>query len=80
MHHTYQTKGTCSRSIDFDIEDGIVKKVSFTGGCNGNLKGIARLVEGKSAKEVSALLKGVECGMKGTSCPDQLARALEEVQ
>jgi uncharacterized protein (TIGR03905 family) len=80
MHHTYQTKGTCSRSIDFDIEDGIVKNVSFTGGCNGNLKGIARLVEGKSAKEVSALLKGVECGMKGTSCPDQLARALEEVQ
>ena len=80
MHHTYQTKGTCSRSIDFDIEDGVVKNVSFTGGCNGNLKGIARLVEGKSAKEVSALLKGVECGMKGTSCPDQLARALEEVQ
>lgn len=80
MHHTYQTKGTCSRSIDFDIEDGIVKNVSFTGGCNGNLKGIARLVEGKSAKEISALLKGVECGMKGTSCPDQLARALEEVR
>ena len=78
MHHTYKTKGTCSSRIDFDLEDGIVKNVRFTGGCNGNLQGIAKLVEGKPAEEVSSLLSGIQCGMKGTSCPDQLSLALKE--
>lgn len=74
----YTTKGTCSRFIDFDLEDGIVKNVVFTGGCNGNLKGIASLVEGLDAKTAISKLTGITCGMKPTSCPDQLARALEE--
>lgn len=74
----YATKGTCSRFIDFDLEDGIVKNVVFTGGCNGNLKGIGALVEGMEAKEVIKRLSGITCGFKPTSCPDQLAKALEE--
>ena len=78
MHHTYKTKGTCSSKIDFDLEDGIIQNVRFTGGCNGNLKGISALVEGKRAEEIASLLQGVQCGMKGTSCPDQLSRALTE--
>lgn len=73
----YATKGTCSRFIDFDLEDGIVKNVSFTGGCNGNLKGIGSLVEGMKAEDAIKKLSGITCGMKATSCPDQLARALE---
>jgi len=77
MHHTYKTSGTCSRQIDFDLEDGIVKNVRYTGGCNGNLQGISRLVEGKSAKEIQGLLEGINCGGRGTSCPDQLAKALK---
>lgn len=76
--YTYQTKGTCSRQITFDLKDGKVYNVSFLGGCNGNLKGIGKLVEGKDAKEIAALLKGNTCGNKSTSCPDQLAIALEE--
>ena len=63
--------------IEFDIEDGKVKDVSFVGGCNGNLQGIGRLVEGMDVKECIAKLKGIRCGYKDTSCPDQLARALE---
>ena len=74
----YATKGTCSRFIDFDLEDGIVKNVVFTGGCNGNLKGIGALVEGMDAKEAIKRLSGITCGFKPTSCPDQLAKALEE--
>ena len=74
----YTTKGTCSRFIDFDLVDGIVKNVVFTGGCNGNLKGIAALVEGMEANEAIKRLTGITCGMKATSCPDQLAKALEE--
>ena len=74
--YEYKTKGTCSRSILFDIEDGKVKNVQFIGGCNGNLKGIAALVEGMDADEVIARVQGVTCGMKKTSCPDQLAQAL----
>lgn len=73
----YTTQGTCSRFIDFDLEDGIVKNVVFTGGCNGNLKGIGQLVEGMSAEEVIKRLTGTKCGFKPTSCPDQLAKALE---
>lgn len=74
----YTTRGTCSRFINFDLEDGKVKNVEFIGGCNGNLKGIGSLVEGMSAEEVIKRLRGTTCGMKNTSCPDQLAKALEE--
>lgn len=78
MTYTYKTQGTCSRKITFDLEDGIVKNVSFEGGCNGNLKGISALVEGKEAEEVIKTISGITCGFKSTSCPDQLARALNE--
>ena len=78
MTHSYKTRGTCARQIDFELENGIVKNVSFFGGCNGNLKGIAALVEGKKAEEIIPLIKGIKCGFKPTSCPDQLANALQE--
>ena len=78
MEYKYKTKGTCAREITFDIQDGIVRNVSFFGGCNGNLKGIAALVEGKKAEEIIPLIKGTKCGFKPTSCPDQLAIALQE--
>ena len=78
MTYTYKTRGTCSRQIDFELDNGIVKNVSFFGGCNGNLKGIGALVEGRPAEEVIELLKGMKCGFKNTSCPDQLALALEK--
>ena len=64
--------------IDFDIEDGKLHNVKFIGGCNGNLKAIGKLVEGKDAKEVAEILRGNDCNMKGTSCADQLARAIDE--
>ena len=80
MSYTYNTKGTCSSKIEFDVEDGIVKNVRFTGGCNGNLKAISALVEGQPKEKVIKLLKGIKCGYKETSCGDQLARALEEVK
>lgn len=83
MKYTYTTSGTCSRSIDIETreENGIeiLESVSFTGGCNGNLKGIAALVKGMPIKEVIARLEGLQCREKGTSCPDQLARALKEI-
>ncbi len=78
MDYKYKTRGTCAREISFQLEDGIIKNVSFFGGCNGNLKGIAALVEGKKAEEIIPLIKGTKCGFKPTSCPDQLALALEE--
>ncbi|MBO6258497.1 MAG: TIGR03905 family TSCPD domain-containing protein [Succinivibrio sp.] len=78
MHYQYKTQGTCSKLIDFDLEDGIIHNVEFTGGCNGNLKGISRLVEGKDAAQIAALLRGNTCRAKSTSCPDQLAKALLE--
>ena len=74
----YMTSGTCASSIDFDMDGTKVKNLRFNGGCNGNGKGIAALVEGMEAQEVIKLLKGIRCGMKRTSCPDQLARALEQ--
>ena len=80
MQYEYTTKGTCSRSILFDIEDGKVKNVQFIGGCNGNLKGIAALVEGMDVADVIARVEGIHCGMKSTSCPDQLAQALRAAQ
>ena len=75
----YQTKGTCSTSIDIELENGIVQSVSFTGGCNGNLQGISKLVAGMDAREAIQRLKGIRCGYKSTSCPDQLAQALERM-
>jgi len=75
--YEFKTKGTCSQMIYFDLEDGKVKNVSFLGGCNGNLKGISKLVEGMDADEVIAKLEGTKCGMKSTSCPAQLAKALK---
>ncbi len=76
----YKTKGTCSQKIFFDLEDGKVKNVQFLGGCNGNLKGIAKLVEGMDIDEVITRVEGIHCGMKSTSCPDQLAKALKEAK
>ena len=78
MHYEYKTKGTCSQRISFEIEDGILKNVMFFGGCNGNLKGIGSLVEGMAVDQVIERLEGTKCGMKNTSCPDQLANALKE--
>ncbi len=80
MQYVYKTKGTCSREIIFEIEDGLVKNVQFIGGCNGNLKGIAALVEGMPVEEVISRVEGIHCGMKSTSCPDQLASALKQAQ
>ena len=78
MNYEFITSGTCARKINFTIEDGIVTGVSFMGGCNGNLKAIAKLVEGMEAKKVVELLEGNICGMRNTSCADQLAKALKE--
>lgn len=78
-HYTYQPKGVCSRQMDFDVEDGKIHNLKVTGGCNGNLKGIAALVEGQDVKIVKEKLKGIDCNGRGTSCPDQLSKALEEV-
>lgn len=80
MHKTYKTSGTCSTQIDFDIEDGKIYNLVFTGGCNGNLKGIAALVEGQKVEDVKERIKGIKCGFKQTSCPDQLAKALEKIK
>lgn len=78
MQYEYKTKGTCSQRILFEIEDGKLKNVQFLGGCNGNLQGISRLVEGMDAQEVIDRIQGIRCGMKQTSCPDQLANAIKE--
>ena len=80
MHKTYKTTGTCSKQIDFDVEDNKVYNVKFLGGCNGNLQGIAALVEGQDINTVIEKVKGIKCGFKETSCPDQLAKALEEAR
>ena len=80
MHKTYKPKGVCSVQMDFDVEDGKIKNLKVIGGCNGNLKGIAALVEGQDIEEVKKRLKGINCNGRGTSCPDQLARALEEIK
>lgn len=78
MQYEYRTKGTCSQKIFFDIEDGKLINVKFLGGCNGNLQGISALVEGMDVEEVIRRVEGIHCGMKPTSCPDQLAKALKE--
>ena len=78
--YEYKTNGTCSQRILFDVEGGKVKNVQFIGGCNGNLKGIAALVEGMDVDTVIERVQGIRCGMKKTSCPDQLAQALKEAK
>ena len=78
MDFSYKTKGVCSQYINFELKDGVVTNVHFLGGCNGNLKGIGALVEGMKAEDVIARVEGIKCGMKATSCPDQLAQALKE--
>ena len=78
MHVTYNTKGICAVRVEFDVEDGVVKNISFLGGCDGNHKGIAALAEGMTPEEAARRPKGITCGRRTTSCPDQLAVALEE--
>lgn len=78
MKYHYNTRGTCSRAIDLEIEDGIIKSVNFIGGCAGNTAGIAKIVEGMPVENVIEKFSGIRCGFKNTSCPDQLAQALKE--
>ncbi|MDD6807130.1 MAG: TIGR03905 family TSCPD domain-containing protein [Oscillospiraceae bacterium] len=78
MTYSYRPQGVCPVQINFDINDGIVTNVKFHGGCNGNLKAISKAVDGKTAEEIHDLFNGIECGMKGTSCSDQLAKAVME--
>lgn len=80
MQYTYRTKGVCSQVITFEVENNRVSSVQFFGGCNGNLKGIGALVEGMDIDDVIARIEGIKCGMKQTSCPDQLAKALKEAK
>lgn len=77
MKFTYKTNGVCSRSIDIEVENDVIKSVSFYGGCNGNLKGIAALVKGMNINDVIEQLQDIKCGFKNTSCPAQLAEALK---
>lgn len=78
MRYSYRTSGTCSTKIDFELDGNIVRNVSFTNGCNGNLKAVATLVDGLTVEQVEEKLKGITCGFKSTSCGDQLARACRE--
>lgn len=78
-HYEYITRGVCSRKIEFDIEGNVVKNVRFFSGCNGNTQGVSRLIEGMDANEAVRRLKGIDCNGRGTSCPDQLAKAISEV-
>ena len=80
MTYTYKTQGTCSTHIELDIEDDKVKEVVFWNGCNGNLQGISRLVKGMAVSDVISRLKGIRCGTRSTSCPDQLCKALQEMK
>lgn len=77
MRYTHNNQGVCSRCVSFTLDEGKISGVEFTGGCNGNLKAISKLVEGKDAQEIISILKGNDCGGRGTSCADQLARGLE---
>ncbi len=80
MEYVYFTRGTCSSQITFDLDGDVVTNVRFRGGCNGNLQGISKLVNGKTVDEIESILKGVTCGFKSTSCPDQLAIAVREAK
>lgn len=76
----YKTQGTCSTQIDIEVKDGVIQSVAFTRGCHGNLQGISALVKGMKVEDAISKLKGIKCGAKDTSCPDQLARALESLE
>ena len=78
MNYSYRPHGVCARGISFDIEDNIVKNIKFSGGCSGNTQGVAKLAEGMTTDEIINRLSGIRCGFKGTSCPDQLAKAVAE--
>lgn len=80
MEYTYEPKGVCSYEMVINIDGDTIKKVNIKGGCAGNTVGVSRLVEGMQIDEAIKRLKGIPCGMRGTSCPDQLARALEEIK
>ncbi len=80
MKKIYHTKGTCSKAIEIEVENNMIQDVTFFGGCNGNLQGIASLVKGMDINEVIHKLEGIKCGYKPTSCPDQLAQALKEMK
>lgn len=80
MHYEYNPQGVCSKKIEFDIVDGKLSNVKYTGGCDGNLKAISKLVEGMEVEEVIKRCKGIKCGFKNTSCTDQLVKALESIQ
>ena len=79
-HISYTPRGVCSRHIDIDVEDGIIRAVTFTGGCSGNTQGVARLLVGMTVDEAISRLEGIRCGFKPTSCPDQVAKALKTYQ
>lgn len=76
----YKTQGVCSQAIDFEVENGIIKSVKFIGGCSGNTQGVAALVTGMKVEDAISKLEGIRCGMRPTSCPDQLAKALKSAQ
>ena len=78
MHITDNTKGICASKVEFDVEDGVIKNIAFVGGCDGNHKGLAALAEGMTPEEAAKRMRGITCGPRSTSCPDQLAEALEE--
>lgn len=78
MTYSYRPKGVCSQRMTIELEDGVIRDVQILGGCNGNLQGIAALVRGMKAEEAIERMRGIRCGFKNTSCPDQLAKALEE--
>lgn len=78
MNYTHMNRGTCSRAVSFDINDGIVTNIQFVGGCSGNTQGVAALAEGMKAEDIIAKCEGIDCNRRGTSCPDQLAKAVKE--
>ena len=78
MHYTYTTKGTCSRQIDFDIDGNVITNIRFTGGCNGNLKAISKILDGWTVEDIERKVRGNTCGLRPTSCADQLARAVRQ--
>jgi len=78
MHYTYKTSGVCAKTIDFDIDGDIITNVVFTGGCNGNLKAVAKLTDGMTVDKIESILLGNDCGGRGTSCADQFAKAVRE--
>lgn len=80
MEYSYKTNGVCARTINFEVEDGIVKNIRFVGGCNGNTQGISVLADGMKVEEVIKKLEGIKCGFKNTSCPAQLAKALKQIE